>query len=46
MMIDPLSHLRLHREEQSIRDRHLAHLAAIREAQDNRQRAIHPPTTT
>ena len=45
MMIDPLSHLRLHSEEQSRRDRHLAHLAAIRAAQDARQRAIQQPTT-
>lgn len=45
MMTDPLPHLRLQREEQSKRDRHLAHLAAIRAAQDARQRAIQHPTT-
>ncbi|WP_052667176.1 hypothetical protein [Nitriliruptor alkaliphilus] len=34
MMIDPRSHLRLLRQEQDERDRHLGHRAAMRAAQD------------
>lgn len=35
MMIDPRSHLLLHRQEQYERDRHLGHRAGIRATQDS-----------